>query len=179
MPSQPRPSAVSPDPIEKHAHKLAQFGLESPDRTDAFAAELAAHLVPGDTIWLDGDLGAGKTHLARALIRARIGPQGAAVHVPSPTFTLVQTYDTPGAEVWHADLYRLTDPQDIVELGLDDALDTAICLIEWPARAALPWTPTTLMLHLARVPDAPLARRVTVWAGPQNTLAPRLAGLWP
>jgi tRNA threonylcarbamoyladenosine biosynthesis protein TsaE len=92
---------------------------------------LAGLLRPGDTVLLEGPIGAGKTHLARALIRFRLGR---AEDVPSPTFTLVQTYAAPGAEIWHADLYRLSHPDEVWELGLDDAFRTAICLVEWPDR---------------------------------------------
>ena len=85
--------------------------------TAALARMLAATLRPGQTILLDGPVGAGKTHFARAFIRARQGD--AAEDVPSPTFTLVQTYDDPmGTEIWHADLYRLSDPSELAELGL-------------------------------------------------------------
>ena len=106
--------------------------LTSADETAALAKRLAANLGSGDTILLTGDVGAGKTHFARALIQSRLPhPED----VPSPTFTLVQTYDTAdGAEIWHADLYRLTDPSEIEELGLIDAMQSAICLIEWPDR---------------------------------------------
>lgn len=103
------------------------------DLTAALARMLAATARPGQTILLDGPVGAGKTHFARAFIRARQGE--AAEDVPSPTFTLVQTYDDPmGTEIWHADLYRLTDPSELDELGLDEAQGKAICMIEWPDR---------------------------------------------
>ena len=75
-----------------------------------------------------------KTHFARSLIQARLAADGAVVEdVPSPTFTLVQTYDV-GFEIWHADLYRLSHPDEAVELGLIDAFDTALCLVEWPEK---------------------------------------------
>ena len=106
--------------------------LGSPDATAGLAARLAPRLAAGDTLLLEGDLGAGKSHFARALIRARLGDPQA--EVPSPSFTLVQTYEAGPVEIWHADLYRLTGPGDVMEIGLDQAFDTAICLVEWPDR---------------------------------------------
>ena len=99
--------------------------------TSRLGALLSTRLRSGDTVLLHGPIGAGKTHLARALIQARLGR---AEDVPSPSFTLVQTYGGAGDEIWHADLYRLTHPDEVLELGLEDAFATAICLIEWPDR---------------------------------------------
>lgn len=82
---------------------------------------------------LAGDLGAGKTELARAVIRARAG---ALIEVPSPTFTLVQTYELDDLRIVHADLYRLEEPAEVVELGLEEQLAEAAVLIEWAERAA-------------------------------------------
>jgi len=116
---------------------LAAIGDADETLTAALARVLAAVLRPGDTLLLEGPVGAGKTHFARALIRARQGD--APEDVPSPTFTLVQTYrDARGIELWHADLYRLTDPSELVELGLDEAMPQAITLIEWPDRMGNP-----------------------------------------
>ncbi|MBW7056222.1 tRNA (adenosine(37)-N6)-threonylcarbamoyltransferase complex ATPase subunit type 1 TsaE [Paracoccus bogoriensis] len=124
--------------------------------TAGLARMLAATTRPGQTLLLEGPVGAGKTHFARAFIRARQGD--AAEDVPSPTFTLVQTYDDPmGTEIWHADLYRLTDASELTELGLDEALDEAICLIEWPDR--LDRVPKgAIWLRLANLPDPALRR---------------------
>lgn len=104
----------------------------TPDDTARLAGAVAGILRPGDTVLLVGDIGAGKTHFARCAIQALQGP--ATEDVPSPTFTIVQTYDSPRGELWHADLYRLTDLTEVIELGLEEAFETAICLVEWPDR---------------------------------------------
>jgi tRNA threonylcarbamoyladenosine biosynthesis protein TsaE len=99
--------------------------------TARLGAGLAALARPGDCLLLEGPIGAGKSHLARSFIRARLGRQE---EVPSPTFTLVQVYPDGETEIWHADLYRLTHPDEVWELGLDQAFDQAITLVEWPDR---------------------------------------------
>ena len=107
--------------------------LASPEATADLAQELAPLLSNGDVILLQGGIGAGKTHFARSLIQhLMLEPED----VPSPTFTLVQVYDGPDGEIWHSDLYRLSDPDEAVELGLEEAFETAICLVEWPDRLA-------------------------------------------
>lgn len=108
--------------------------LPDADATAAVAQALEPLMAAGDTILLEGPVGAGKSHFARSLIAARLARHGRHEDIPSPTFTLVQSYEAGEAEVWHADLYRLTSPDELVELGLDEALDDAICLIEWPDR---------------------------------------------
>lgn len=105
--------------------------LPDPEATDRLARRLADYLAPGATILLRGPIGSGKSHFARAFIRRRLGVTG---DIPSPTFTLVQSYEGKGEEVWHADLYRLGHPDEVQELGLAEALGRAICLIEWPDR---------------------------------------------
>jgi tRNA threonylcarbamoyladenosine biosynthesis protein TsaE len=99
--------------------------------TERLAAALAALVRPGDAILLEGDLGAGKTAFARAFLRTLAGNPG--LDVPSPTFTLVQTYDTLKGPVHHYDLWRLTDRRAMAELGWDDAT-AEIVLVEWPDR---------------------------------------------
>ena len=98
--------------------------------TEAAAARLAPHLRPGDVVFLAGGLGAGKTAFARGVLRAL----GIAEEAPSPTFNLVLTYDAPVGTIWHFDLYRLAAPEEIHELGVEDALAEGVALIEWPDR---------------------------------------------
>lgn len=109
----------------------ATLHLPTAAATEALGRALSARAQPGDVILLAGPIGAGKSCLARAFIRARMG---SGEDVPSPTFTLVQVYEADGIEIWHADLYRLTHPDEVWELGLDDAFRSAICLVEWPDR---------------------------------------------
>jgi len=97
------------------------------------AETVAAFVKPGDLIALEGELGAGKTTFARALIRNLVGD--AEAEIPSPTFTLVQTYDSPRMAIAHLDLYRLSDPSEVDELGLDALLKAGLALVEWPSHA--------------------------------------------
>lgn len=107
------------------------YSLAGLEATRRLGERLAAAFRPGDVVLLHGDLGAGKTTLARSVIAKMCGVEDA----PSPTYTLVQVYDTlAGDELWHADLYRIEDAGELEELGLEDAFDTAICLVEWPDR---------------------------------------------
>ncbi len=141
---------------------LATLDHADADLTACLARVMAAVLKPGDVIALEGPVGAGKTHFARAFIRARQG--AAAEDVPSPTFTLVQTYDDPmGTEIWHADLYRLTHPDELIELGLDEAMRDSIVLIEWPDHGGP--LPDPLILGFEPVHDFPELRRITLAGG--------------
>lgn len=108
--------------------------LGSPEDTAALAIWLAPALSAGDTILLDGPIGAGKSHFARSLIQQLMAKSGSIEEVPSPTYTLAQVYEVPGLEIWHVDLYRLAGKEEAVELGLEDAFAQAACLIEWPDR---------------------------------------------
>lgn len=126
--------------------------------TEALGAELAATLRPGDLVILVGDLGAGKTALARAIIRSLAGDP--ALEVPSPTFALVQPYDTLAGPVLHADLYRLGDPREVDELGLLDN-PKAIVLVEWAARAPEIVAAATVVVELA-IPPGGEGRLVSV-----------------
>ena len=106
------------------------FALKNEAQTQALGGRLAPILQVGDVLALRGDLGAGKTSLSRGVIGALTG----ALEVPSPTYTLVQTYDGTDFSIWHFDLYRLESETHVWELGIEDALDTGVCLIEWPER---------------------------------------------
>jgi tRNA threonylcarbamoyl adenosine modification protein YjeE len=114
----------------------ASFSVVLPDErgTRRLMVDLASALVPGDFVTLSGDLGAGKTTFARALIRYLAGDE--TIEVPSPTFTLVQFYELLRFPLVHIDLYRATGAADLAELGLDDLPETAVVLLEWPDRAA-------------------------------------------
>ena len=129
--------------------------------TNMFGRRLAARLVPGDIVLLSGDLGAGKTALARGIL-AGLGHVG---EVPSPTFTLVQSYEVPGVRlpVWHVDLYRLEDPEEVEELGLDEILADGALIIEWPERAGERWPEA---LHLTRIDGGEGSRSLTARVPP-------------
>ena len=115
--------------------------------TRAVARDLARCLAQGDVILLDGDLGAGKSELARGIIQEWLG---APIDVPSPTFTLVQRYDGGDCPVTHADLYRIGDLEELVELGLDEAGDLGVLIVEWPSRAGANWfPPSALSIEIA------------------------------
>jgi tRNA threonylcarbamoyladenosine biosynthesis protein TsaE len=118
--------------------------------TAALGAQLAAELKPGDLVLLSGGLGAGKTALARSIVRTLVGDP--RMDVPSPSFALVQPYEVNGAPLLHADLYRLRDEREIDELGLFDRAD-AIVLVEWPERAPELASLATMSVAIEVPPD--------------------------
>lgn len=138
---------------------VTRLRLSLPDleATRAFGGRLAGLIRPGDVIALRGALGAGKTELARALIRAHAG---AAIEVPSPSFTLVQDYALGALTIRHIDLYRIGDPAELLELGLDAPGPDEAWLIEWPERAEalLPADRLDVVLDQGAEPDARLVR---------------------
>ena len=148
------------------------FTLRDADETARLGGWFAAHLHAGDCLLLEGPIGAGKSHFCRALIQTRLGR---AEDVPSPTFTLVQTYQA-DVEIWHADLYRLTHPDEVLELGLDTAFDTGICLIEWPDRLGKHAPPHALRLQFQQDGDG---RRVTIDLGGRQDLRAALVKDFP
>jgi tRNA threonylcarbamoyladenosine biosynthesis protein TsaE len=137
--------------------------IDLPDETAtvALAARIAASAQCADIIALKGDLGTGKTTFARAFIRARGNYDD---EVPSPTFTLVQVYDLGGPAIWHFDLYRLRAPQEAWELGIEDAFNEGISLIEWPERLGSLLPPRRLEIAL-ELGDRPGERRVLLDPG--------------
>lgn len=150
----------TPPPASSHAAARLPAGgdgvslrLPDADATADLARRLAPHLRAGDVLLLQGPIGAGKTHFARALIQFLLAADGRAEDVPSPTFTLVQTYAATGLEIWHADLYRLTSPAEAEELGLEDAFAEALCLVEWPDRLGSLAPASALTLTFAPDPE--------------------------
>jgi len=130
--------------------------------TERLAARMARWVHPGDAILLEGPLGAGKSSLARAFLRALTGDP--ALDVPSPTFTLVQTYDTPRGPVHHFDLWRLDGPAALAELGWDDARED-IALVEWPDRLG-PLRPDTALTVTLSITGADTRHaRLDGWPG--------------
>jgi tRNA threonylcarbamoyl adenosine modification protein YjeE len=149
----------------------AELTLDDVAATRALARRIAAALRGGDVVALEGSLGSGKSELARALIQARAG---AAIEVPSPSFTLVQDYELGALTIRHVDLYRLERPEELDELGLVAPADDEVWLIEWPERAEALLPDDRLDIELAQGP-APDARIARLRAGPG--WADRLAAL--
>ena len=144
--------------------------LDGAEETEALGREIALFVRPGDAVALTGDLGAGKTTLARALIRA-LAPDAGSFEVPSPTFTLVQAYDFTRVPVAHFDLYRITDQDEVLELGFDEALSQGAVLVEWPERMGALLPDDRLEIAIAHTGDA-VGREVTLTG--RGNWAPRL-----
>lgn len=136
------------------SHTTTTLRLTTQDDTDYLGRILAKYAREGDCFLLRGQIGSGKSTLARAFIRTLLGPN---TEVPSPTFTLVQTYNYNNFELWHADLYRLDDAQEAVELGLTDAFNDHICLIEWPELLGDLAPNSALDIEMSVAPDCHLA----------------------
>ena len=138
------------------------------DEAERIGAAIGGALIPGDIIALSGDLGAGKTTLARAMLKAR----GLAGEAPSPTFAIVQPYAPPEVDlpIAHVDLYRIEDIEELIELGLDDYLYDGALLIEWPERLGSEGWPGALLLGISGEGDA---RVLTA------TVPPAWGARWP
>lgn len=141
---------------------MIEVPLDDIAATDALGRALADALGRGDVVALAGPLGAGKTMLARAIIRARAARAGVPPpdEVPSPTYTLVQVYDIPPMPVWHFDLYRIERPEDALELAVDEAFASALSLVEWPDRLG-PYLPAA-RLDVTLALGAGDTRRATI-----------------
>ena len=137
----------------------SEWTLSLPNLTEtataALAESLCAHLKGGDVLLLEGPIGAGKSLFARNIIRSLLAAQNQFEDIPSPTFTLVQSYQAGPLEIWHSDLYRLSHLDEVEELGLIDAFDSALCLIEWPDRLGdtAPKSALKLSINLQENPE--------------------------
>ena len=151
----------------------SSFSVVLPDEgaTRKLMMDVAGALKPGDTVTLSGDLGAGKTTFVRALIRYLAGDE--TVEVPSPTFTLMQTYDLPQFPLLHADLYRLSGAAEMSELGFDDLPADAVIMMEWPDRAAGSLRPDRLDIAFTLAPKLKLEFRHARVTG-YGSFAPRV-----
>lgn len=159
--------------------ETARMELPGAAATEALARHIAPMVQAGDVLLLEGQIGAGKTHFARALILARLALAGAPPEdVPSPTFTLVQSYQAGDLEIWHSDLYRLGDPDEIAELGLEAAFDTALCLVEWPDRLGPLAPPDALRLHFEPARDGAARVLHVTPGGPRSRLLARHIANW-
>ena len=136
--------------------------LSRPQDTAQLGALIAGHLQPGDAVCLQGPLGAGKSTLARGAIRALTRPDEEA---PSPTFTLAQTYEGPRLTLTHFDLYRVRSSDEILELGLEEALDRGAVLIEWPERLGGDPPVNRLDIELRLLPGASTKGRLARLSG--------------
>lgn len=137
------------------------FELPAEPDLRGFGARLGAYLRAGDTLCLTGELGAGKTTFSRGLIQSLCG---ADIEVPSPTYTLLQTYDAPNFEIWHFDLYRLKTPSEVWELGMEDAIYDGVTLIEWPEQMGDLIPDGTLNIHITFLGEG---RQATLTLTPQ------------
>jgi tRNA threonylcarbamoyladenosine biosynthesis protein TsaE len=161
--------------MRQRREKQAQIDVIAREEADTarIAAIVARAALPGDVIALSGDLGSGKTAFARGFIRALTAP---AEEVPSPTFTLVQTYSAGGRTIYHFDFYRIDDPEEAWEIGIEEAFAGGITLIEWPERLGRILPADRLDIRLeAPSGAAATERRITFAAGP--SWSKRLAAL--
>jgi len=151
------------DPVPSLATLLPDLAA-----TEALAGRIAALLQPGDAVLLEGPLGAGKSALARALLRSL--QSNPALEVPSPSYTLVQSYDAPIGPVHHFDLWRLDGPEAVTELGWDDAQD-GIVLVEWPDRLGFLRPSDALTVTLSLSDGDARRAELTGWPGRLERLA--------
>ena len=142
----------------KRKHKMECLS-QSEQETIMFAKKFATTLKGGEIIALWGTLGMGKTVFARGVIQALTEREE---EVPSPTFTLLQTYNTPKGELFHFDFYRLKTPDEAYEIGIEDAFESGICLMEWPEKIGKLLPKRTIHVHFKATPKG---RQITVKGG--------------
>lgn len=155
-----------------------EVSCNNQSEVEALAGSLAPLAQAGDLIALTGDLGAGKTTFSRAFIRAILEDEYA--EVPSPTFTLVQTYEAPEFDIYHTDLYRLQEPEEVYDLGLDDDRSSSVLLVEWPDRMPDDWRQGALEISLKRTAGTEAGEdeaRTIHFGGDAAVWSPRLEGL--
>ena len=145
---------------EKSIQKM-EYIAKNIEKTQKFAREIAKTLKKNDLLFINGDLGAGKSVFCREIIRFL--SKNDELDVPSPTFTLVQTYETENFPISHYDLYRLEDPDDLYELAWEDALADGLTLVEWPEKLGhlKPVNRSTINIYIEMVEGAPEARKIT------------------
>lgn len=154
-------SALPPGP-DPHL-PVWELTLRDEAAMEELARFIADELRPGDLVTLSGGLGSGKTTLARAVLRALAGDP--ELEAPSPTYTLMQVYETPRANVVHADFYRISGPGELLEMGWDEAIEGAVALVEWPDRAAAALAASRLEITLEIIPPEEGGGRVAILVG--------------
>ncbi|MBE7636012.1 tRNA (adenosine(37)-N6)-threonylcarbamoyltransferase complex ATPase subunit type 1 TsaE [Sneathiella sp. P13V-1] len=152
--------------------EFATFHISKEQETAKFARKLAPYLKEKDVLFLEGTLGAGKTLFARNLIQQLCGQD---IEVPSPTFNLLLTYDSPAGEIYHYDFYRLEDPEEVWELDLEDALEDGICLMEWVSQLE-DLAPEGALTVRLEIPEGEEGRRIIHLSGDESWKA-RLADI--
>ncbi|MEM9059412.1 MAG: tRNA (adenosine(37)-N6)-threonylcarbamoyltransferase complex ATPase subunit type 1 TsaE [Pseudomonadota bacterium] len=147
----------------RHPIEIADFGTSmvasSEAETEALGKKIATGLAPGDLVLLDGQLGAGKSVFCRSAVRTLM--QTPDLQVASPSYTVVNVYSAPTFDIWHVDLYRLGDPEELLELGIEDAAQSTVMLVEWGQR----WqSPPARRLEIGIAIKEPNARQITFHA---------------
>ena len=128
----------------------------------AISKAFAELVKPGDTLLLSGEIGSGKTFFSRILIKQMMQNQGVVLEdIPSPTFNIVQIYDTIWPSVWHLDLYRLSTSAEVIDLDLESALENSVCLIEWPKKLGIYTPKRNLLIAFEETEEVCDARNIT------------------
>ncbi len=162
------------DPVESvHSHGIT---CSTQVDTELLAKGFAGCAEPGDVFLLSGLIGTGKSVFARALIQKLLEPFDPGAEIPSPTYTIVQTYHAGQVRIWHADLYRLKDTSELNELGFDEAFEADICLIEWPELLGTRAPACATRIHFQHINDKPESRLVKIDPGREEICTALFAG---